>query len=341
MSQSAYTAQLLRPPSRQDVVASCPQLGIPACRPLLPFYSKEADRQADRHKDLKQAVAAELAAFAGARDSLDEQQAAAMGRTFGLVPQLGRSLTPDSQADPRRRVSLQTVRRPPSRQQIADWFRMRAAMKVHDGGATRAGFPSAVNGEESMDCSQDNNEHQCGTSGKRKVFVVKHDDDSDGSEMSCSSLSSCEENSPLSSAARTRPLDDCSPVLTKMRTTGQLQPPPRSIMKHRESSEWDGSSSSSQAGSPALTQTPGPRGRRAAQTEEAKADKIELLGRLKRRRISWHLPGQSSGEPVQELQHQEIDNLKKNSESVLSESLLRRVQEIIRCKFHFESMIFI
>ena len=93
MSQSAYTAQLLRPPSRQDVVASCPQLGIPACRPLLPFYSKEADRQADRQKDLKQAVAAELAAFAGARDSLDEQQAAAMGRTFGLVPQLGRSMT--------------------------------------------------------------------------------------------------------------------------------------------------------------------------------------------------------------------------------------------------------
>jgi hypothetical protein len=333
MAGAVPTVPLLRPPSRQDVVASCPQLGIPSYRPLQPFYSRETDKQADRQKSLGQAVTVELAAFDGARDCLEGEQTAALRRTFSLVPQLGRSLTPESQADPRRRVSLQTVNRPPSRQQINDWFRMRAAMKVYDGGGgvIEAENPSAHNSSqcESLEGSQESQKKKKSKSSpsRRKVFVIKHDEDSDGSEVSCSSLSSCEESPQvLSSAARTRPLEDNSPVFTRVTQVKTMTQPPRSIMKHRSSS---GNSEKSVPNlSPALL-TATPRLREGLKVKQ-EDEREELPGRLKRRRISWHLPGQTV-ESCQQNQEDTSDKLSADKPKELSESLLNRIQEGERC----------
>jgi hypothetical protein len=84
----------LVPPTRQEVEDSCSQLGIPSYRAIPPFYSRETDRLADRQqKDMKlqQTVQSDeqLAAFEGARSAMEQLQAAAMARTFGIVPRLG------------------------------------------------------------------------------------------------------------------------------------------------------------------------------------------------------------------------------------------------------------
>jgi hypothetical protein len=84
----------LVPPTRQEVEDSCSQLGIPSYRAIPPFYSRETDRLADRQqKDMKlqQTVHSDeqLAAFEGARSALEQLQASAMARTFGVVPRLG------------------------------------------------------------------------------------------------------------------------------------------------------------------------------------------------------------------------------------------------------------
>ncbi len=84
----------LVPPTRQEVEDSCSQLGIPSYRAIPPFYSRETDRLADRQqKDMKlqQTVHSDeqLAAFDGARSALEQLQASAMARTFGVVPRVG------------------------------------------------------------------------------------------------------------------------------------------------------------------------------------------------------------------------------------------------------------
>ncbi len=84
----------LVPPTRQEAEDSCSQLGIPSYRAIPPFYSRETDRLADRQQKemkLQQTVHSDeqLAAFEGARSALEQLQAAAMARTFGVVPRLG------------------------------------------------------------------------------------------------------------------------------------------------------------------------------------------------------------------------------------------------------------
>lgn len=320
MRNAASTQSLpLRPPSRQDAAASCSQLGIPSYRSLDPFYSREVDRQADRQKDLKQTVVvADLLPF-GDRNSLEELQSAALRRAFGLVPQVGRSLAPDSQADPRRRLLLQTVRRPPSRRQIADWFRVRAVLKKHDEQGTKLPEAPQAHFVANSGCLGDDPKPEEDTEGrrkrkgKRKIYVVKHDEDSDGSEMSCSSLSSCEEDPVVqSSAARTRPLDFCSPIFTKDRTVLLTQPPPRSIL--RQSSRDSGKS---RGDSPPLTRTVS-----CAESAEAAAEEVPP-GRLKRRRISWDLPGRHS-EGTEEDDQQVNESIGSSNE--LSESIMNRVK---------------
>jgi hypothetical protein len=352
----------LLPPSREAVVASCSQLAIPTYRSVVPFYSHEADRQADKQKDLKQTVAGELPTFPGARHSLEQIQEAALAQTYGaVVPRLSSSLAPDSQADPRRRVLLQTVRRPPSRAQIDDWFRMRTAMTVHERNTADAisveggvAVVSSCHDESAMDFSQDELRSDAASlSGKRKkVYVVKHDEDSDGSEMSCSSLSSSEECPPqLSSAARTRPIehDDCSPILTKVASQKKL--PRRSIMKRRGSSRREGCIDASSP-SPILSQASRLKSRDpvlhvrplAALVESRDGESGGLPARLKRRRISWHLPGESGGSAADvgskfssqqeekkfELEDEGSEVLERSSsgsrDDQLSESLLCRVK---------------
>jgi hypothetical protein len=252
---------------------------------------------------------------------------------------LGSSLDADSQADPRRRVTLQTVSRPPSRAQLADWYRMRAALKFYDGGGPLAASEAAgrvsVRSEDMfpMNGSQKDEE---GVSGrKRKVFMVKNDEDSDGSEMSCSSVSSVEEGSPLllSSAARTRPLSDASPVLTKVTRRTKIAPTPRrSILKRTDSRNSTEDPSPSPANSEMLIQ----KSDRilALETPTVISDKSEQLpAPLKRRRISWDIPGQntalisSEGQGFQnEQENKETGENNSSIKDQISESLLCRVK---------------
>jgi hypothetical protein len=257
---------------------------------------------------------------------------------------LGSSLDPDSQADPRLRITLQTVRRPPSRAQLADWYRMRAAMKVYDGGGGPVSAPEAagrvsVRSDEMLPLngSQKDGEDEVGVSGrKRKVFMVKNDEDSDGSEMSCSSLSSVEEESPLllsSSAARTRPLSDSSPVLTKVTRRTKIAPTPRrSILKRTDSRN----STEDPSPSPAYAEKQSQKSDRilALETPTVNSEKSEQLpAPLKRRRISWDIPGQNTGLISSEGQGFQKEHKNKetgeNSSSTkdqISESLLCRVK---------------
>jgi hypothetical protein len=252
---------------------------------------------------------------------------------------LGGSLDPDSQADPRLRVTLQTVRRPPSRAQLADWYRMRAAMKVYDGGGPvsvpeAAGHVSLRSDDMMPMNGSQKEEEEEGVSGrKRKVFMVKNDEDSDGSEMSCSSLSSVEEESPLllSSAARTRPLSDASPVLTKVTRRTKIAPTPqRSILKRTDSRN----STENPSTSPAHSEMQSQKSDRilAVETPTVTSDKCEQLpAPLKRRRISWDIPGQNPG--LTAAGGRDFQNEEKNKETgensnqdQISESLLCRVK---------------
>ncbi len=179
--------------------------------------------------------------------------------------------------------------------------------------------------------------HNCCTlvSGrKRKVFMVKNDEDSDGSEMSCSSLSSVEEESPpLLSAARTRPLTDSSPVLTKVNRRSKITPTPRrSILKRTDSRN----STENPSPSPAHSEMQSQKSDRilALETPTVTCDKSEQLpAPLKRRRISWDIPGQNMGLTSSEGQgfqnEQENKETGENSSSLkdqISESLLCRVK---------------
>ncbi len=254
---------------------------------------------------------------------------------------LGSSLDPDSQADPRRRITLQTVRRPPSRAQLADWYRMRAAMKVYDGGgplsAPEAAGLVSVRSDEMLPLNgSQKDEEEGGVPGrKRKVFMVKNDEDSDGSEMSCSSLSSLEEESPLllSSAARTRPLNDSSPVLTKVTRRTKIAPTPRrSIMKRNGSRN----STENPSPSPAHSEMQSQKSDRilALETPTVTSEKSEQLpAPLKRRRISWDIPGQnpdltaSEGQGFQnEQEKKETGENSSSTKDQISESLLCRVK---------------
>jgi hypothetical protein len=213
---------------------------------------------------------------------------------------------------------------------------MRAAMKVYDGGGLLSALEAAgrvsVRSDEMfpMNGSQKDEE---GVSGrKRKVFMVKNDEDSDGSEMSCSSLSSVEEESPLllSSAARTRPLSDASPVLTKVtRRSKIVEPTPRrSILKRTDSRN----STENPSPSPASSEMQSQKSDRilALETPTVTCDKSEQVpAPLKRRRISWDIPGQTALEGQGFQNEQENKGTGENSSSSkdqISESLLCRVK---------------
>jgi hypothetical protein len=125
-----------------------------------------------------------------------------------------------------------------------------------------------------------------------------------------------------SSAARTRPrcLNDdttSSPVFTKVNNQ------PRSIMKQHSSSggansDWPLADCSL----PTVNTTPKLRGEIK---EDGGKDEEQLLpGRLKRRRISWHLPGQKEEEEITGTGSDAVTD--PQGEELLSESLLHRLQ---------------
>jgi hypothetical protein len=217
---------------------------------------------------------------------------------------------------------------------------MRAAMKVYDGGGPLLSAPEAagrvsVRSDELMSLNGSQKDEEGLSGRKRKVFMVKNDEDSDGSEMSCSSLSSVEEESPLllSSAARTRPLTDSSPVLTKVvRRSKIAHTHRRSILKRTDSRN----STENPSPSPAYSEMQSQKSDRilALETPTVTSDKSEQLpAPLKRRRISWDIPGQNTGLISSEGQgfqnEQENKEAGENSRSLkdqISESLLCRVK---------------
>jgi hypothetical protein len=218
---------------------------------------------------------------------------------------------------------------------------MRAAMKVYDGGgplsAPEAAGLVSVRSDEMLPLNgSQKDEEEGGVPGrKRKVFMVKNDEDSDGSEMSCSSLSSLEEESPLllSSAARTRPLNDSSPVLTKVTRRTKIAPTPRrSIMKRNGSRN----STENPSPSPAHSEMQSQKSDRilALETPTVTSEKSEQLpAPLKRRRISWDIPGQnpdltaSEGQGFQnEQEKKETGENSSSTKDQISESLLCRVK---------------
>jgi hypothetical protein len=211
---------------------------------------------------------------------------------------------------------------------------MRAAMKVYDGGGPvsvpEAAGRVSVRSDEMLPMNGSQKEEEEGgvLGRKRKVFMVKNDEDSDGSEMSCSSLSSVEDDSPLlsSSAARTRPLTDSSPVLTKVTRRTKIAPTPRrSILKRTDSRNSTENPSPSPANSEMLSQ----KSDRILALETptvTTSDKSEQLpAPLKRRRISWDIPGQGQGFQ-NEQENKETGENSSSTKDQISESLLCRVK---------------